>query len=224
MFGKFVSYAGILMLSFCFLQVHFIFISLISAYDEDDLSDQATVSGMFNKKSEENTCTGPECVEKITLPECSETQYLDEKLGICLDKSNLEVCEGDDCKSQETELKIEPEIESKPEVVDKKEEPPQITKPLPKTDREEDLEEEEEGLTPEEIQRLAAAFVFCIIGTLASRGNLIWTAILYAYLVAMFYRSMKMRSKTLNFISTFHFSTSVIGGLAISTSKSSTHS
>ena len=39
----------------------------------------------------------------------------------------------------------------------------------------------------DDVQRLVAAFVFCIIGTLASNGNMVWTLIMFAYLVAMWF-------------------------------------
>jgi len=265
MLGRFASGAAVSVLIFCFLQVHFIFINLISAYDDDDFSEPAnsfdapSVSGMF--KNTENTCSGPDCLESIQeFPVCSESEFLDEKLGICLNKVNLEVCDGEGCVDEKeleirsevefesvsevepiveseigTEGESEIEAETEPEVIQQSE--PEITSEfwpeidvetapesdtVPETEPLVELEidangeaeispelvsetvqttekqsesvakpiEEEiftEELTTEEIQRLAAAFVFCIIGTLASRGNLIWTAVLYAYLFAMFY-------------------------------------
>jgi len=39
----------------------------------------------------------------------------------------------------------------------------------------------------DDVQRLVAAFVFCIIGTLASNGNMVWTLLMFAYLVAMWF-------------------------------------
>jgi len=276
MMGKLASGTAVFVLTFCFLQVHFIFISLISAYDEDDFSEPAdsfdapSVSSMF--KNTENTCSGPDCLENIPeFPVCSENEFLDEKLMICLNKVNLKVCDEEGCgdkndleiesevgsevesivKSEidpevesEKEPKIEPEIiqQSEPEITSKSTQKtvteaesefwPEIdVKTVPESDTVPETEPnneieidadgeaeilpeltsetvqttekhsetvatkklpfevpfEEESLTTEEIQRLAAAFVFCIIGTLASRGNLIWTAVLYAYLFAMFY-------------------------------------
>ena len=53
-----------------------------------------------------------------------------------------------------------------------------------------DVEEENISITDmswDDIQRLLAAFVFCIIGTLASNGNMVWTLLMFAYLVAMWF-------------------------------------
>ena len=37
----------------------------------------------------------------------------------------------------------------------------------------------------EDIQRLIASFIFCVIGTLASDGNMFWTMILFIYMILM---------------------------------------
>lgn len=242
MLGKLASGTAVFVLTFCFLQVHFIFISLISAYDEDDFSEAAnsfdapSISGMF--KNAENTCSGPDCLESIPeFPVCSESEFLDQKLGICVNKVNLEVCDGEECgeesdlteseidtgiksteqpnieletgKGAESEFLQEIEIKSETETEIASETEPVVEFEIDANGEAEIIPEltfekvqdaekhpetvqtpivpEEESLTTEEIQRLAAAFIFCIIGTLASRGNLIWTAVLYAYLFAMFY-------------------------------------
>jgi len=224
MLGKLASGMAVFVLTFCFLQVHLIFISLISAYDDDDFSeptkmDSHSVSDMF--KNAENTCTGSDCSDNVSdVPICSDSEFLDEKLGICLKikqdivlgvGSEMELeAETNQKNNQKSELKntsqnnqeTESQVEStstKSELdrdnklkIDENGESEilqETTSETVLTDEKpsEIMTEEDDSLTTEEIQRLAAAFVFCIIGTLASRGNLIWTAVLYAYLFAMFY-------------------------------------
>lgn len=40
-------------------------------------------------------------------------------------------------------------------------------------------------MDPDDVNRLIASFVFCIIGTLAANGNMFWTIIMFAYMILM---------------------------------------